>query len=43
MLKNPMELSDLGYAIFNNIAPVVPEVTLAALERVLLKSDETKR
>jgi hypothetical protein len=37
MLKNPMELSDLGYAIFNNIAPVVPEATLAALERVLLE------
>jgi hypothetical protein len=43
MLKNPMELSDLGYAIFNNIAPVVPEVTLAALERVLLESDGKKR
>lgn len=32
------QLNDLGHAVFENIAPVVPDATLAALERVLLKA-----
>lgn len=36
LLENLADLNDLGEAMFNNIAPVVPEATLAALERVLL-------
>lgn len=36
MLENPTELTDLGYTIFNYIAPVAPEITLSALERHLL-------
>jgi hypothetical protein len=43
MLGNPKELNDLGYAIFNNIAPVEPERTLSALERSLLGPKEANQ
>jgi hypothetical protein len=36
LLENLADLNDLGEAMFIHIAPVVPEVTLAALERALL-------
>ena len=36
LLEQVAELNDLGRAMFENIAPVAPEETLAALERVLL-------
>jgi hypothetical protein len=42
MLENPEAFSDLEYEIFSYIAPVVPEVTLAALERALLDSGNKK-
>jgi hypothetical protein len=37
LLDNVTDLSDLGEAMFNNVAPVLPEACLAALERGLLK------
>jgi hypothetical protein len=43
MLENPGELSDLGYTIFNYIAPIAPEITLSALERALLNAEEPGR
>jgi hypothetical protein len=35
LLKDFPEFNDLGHSVFENIAPVVPEVTLSAIERVL--------
>jgi hypothetical protein len=37
LLEDVPDLNDLGYAIFNNIAPVAPGDALLALERVLLE------
>jgi len=36
LLEDVGQLNDLGQAIFNNVAPVVPEDALIALERALL-------
>jgi hypothetical protein len=38
LLKDLPWLNDLGHAVFENIAPVVPEATLSAIERALLKA-----
>jgi hypothetical protein len=43
MLENPAELDDLGYAIFNYIAPASPESALSALEHGLLEAKEAKQ
>lgn len=40
MLGNVASLNELGGAMFNFIAPVVPEATLSAFERSLERSDE---
>jgi hypothetical protein len=42
ILRNPADLDELGYAMFDNVAPVAPEGTLLALERVLLDSKESE-
>jgi hypothetical protein len=42
LLGNVGELDELGLAMLNNIAPVSPEATLAAIERVLLKTDDAE-
>jgi hypothetical protein len=36
------DLNDLGHALFDNVAPVAPEITLAALERILLKPTDAE-
>lgn len=36
ILDRVSDLDDLGYSIFTNVAPVVPEKTLSTLERTLL-------
>jgi len=38
-LANVADLNDFGTTVFNNIAPVDPEASLSALERVLLESE----
>ena len=38
-LSQPAQLDDLSQAMFNNIAPVSPELTLAALERAILECE----
>jgi hypothetical protein len=38
-LANVADFDDLGRTVFNNIAPVDPEASLSALERVLLESE----
>jgi hypothetical protein len=42
LLEKVPDLNNLGYAIFNNIAPVAPEEALLALERVLLETNNTE-
>jgi hypothetical protein len=41
-LSNAHELSDEDRAIFQNVAPVVPEQTLKAIERTLLETNDPK-
>jgi hypothetical protein len=40
LLKEFPRFNALGRAVFENIAPVVPEATLSAIERVLLKTPD---
>jgi hypothetical protein len=40
LLADPATLNELGQAIFTNVAPVAPEATLSALERVLDGAEE---
>jgi hypothetical protein len=42
LLEDISNLNDLGYSIFSNVAPVAPEYALSALERVLLKSNNSE-
>jgi hypothetical protein len=40
LLADPATLNELGRAMFTNVAPVAPEATLSALERVLDDADD---
>lgn len=40
LLHDVLNLSELGNAIFHNVAPVMPEAVLAALERAIVKADD---
>ncbi|MET4030383.1 hypothetical protein ABIB94_001118 [Bradyrhizobium sp. JR7.2] len=40
LLHDVLNLSDLGNAIFHNVAPVMPESVLAALERAIAQADD---
>ena len=40
LLNDIVNLNEYGIALFNNVAPVAPEVTLAAFERVLLGTED---
>ncbi len=40
LLGDVASLNSLGLAMLDNVAPVAPEATLAALERVVLKTEE---
>jgi hypothetical protein len=42
LLSDVTSLDELGQAIFNNIAPVVPDAVLSALEHALSGADEEK-
>ena len=41
LLANVANLNELGRAIFGNVAPVIPEATLASLERALDDADDS--
>ncbi|WP_061023718.1 hypothetical protein [Bradyrhizobium sp. CCH5-F6] len=41
LLHDVLNLSDLGNAIFHNVAPVMPEAVLAALERAIAQADDS--
>jgi hypothetical protein len=43
ILDKPAEFDELQYEIFNNIAPVAPDLTLLALERMPLDTEEPKQ
>ena len=40
ILSDPADLNELGTAMFKNVAPVEPELALAALEKSLSKSEQ---